>query len=225
MNSVDVTMDGLSVMIGIPAGRDLPVQTVRSLWATQVACQRMNIPLHLGMVAGSAVVQWARDEVVDLFLQSDANRLFWIDSDMVWEPAQFIRLLALSKVREVVCAAYTAKIDRPTFYVNHDKEIGLVSGEHGLVEIYGLGLGFTVMNREVLERLAGQSAQITDEASGKTMASLFRIDHENGKRRGEDMALFNDIRECGYKVWLDPLIDLGHIGQKVYRGTIRDAMK
>lgn len=224
MSDIDITMDGLSVMIGIPAGRDLPVQTVRSLWATQAICRNMNIPLQLGMVAGSAVVQWARDEVADLFLQSDANRLFWIDSDMSWEPSQFIRMLALSKIKEVVCAAYTAKMDQPTFYVNHDKEVGLVAGEYGLVEIYGLGLGFTVMQREVIERLADCAPQVKDEASGKTMASLFRIDQENGNRRGEDMAFFSDIRKIGYQVWLDPWIDLGHIGQKVYRGTVRDAM-
>lgn len=225
MNAVDIAMDGLSVMIGMPTTRDLPAQTVRSLWSTQVACQQMGIPLHLGMVSGSAVIQWARDEVTDLFLNMDANRLFWIDSDMVWEPGDFIRLLALSKLKEVVTAAYPAKNDQPTFYVNHDKSMGLKRGEYGLVEIWGIGLGFTVMRRDVVEQLAGQSEQIRDEASGKTMASIFRIDRENNNRRGEDMAFFHDIRQLGYKVWLDPEIDLGHVGQKVYRGSIRDVLK
>lgn len=225
MSAVNVTMDGLSVMIGIPAGRDLHPKTVKSLWATQVDCFKMNIPCHLGMVSGSSVVQWARDEVVDLYLQTDSNRLFWIDSDMVWEPNDFIRLLAMSKLHEVVSAAYPAKNDTPTFYVNHDKGMGLVRGEYGLVEIWGIGLGFTVMRREVVNALAENAKWITDEASGKTMASIFRVDQENGKRRGEDMALFQDIRDLGYKVWLDPEIDLGHIGQKIYRGTIRDALK
>ena len=225
MSSIDITLDGLSVFIGIPAGRDLQVRTVKSLLATQAKCMKLGIDCHVGMVSGSAVVQWARDEVVDLFLESGSNRLFWIDSDMAWEPEQFIRLLAMSKLREVVCAAYTSKNDQPTFYINHDKDVGLVAGEYGLVEIWGIGLGFTVMQRNVIEELACRARKIKDEATGKSMASVFRVDTFEGKRRGEDMAFFADVRELGYKVWLDPTVDLGHIGQKMYRGSVSDVVR
>jgi hypothetical protein len=222
-------LDGLSVMVGIPAGRDLPVQTVKSLLGTFNLLQRINLPCQLGMIAGSSVVQWARDEVVDLFLKSDANRLFWIDSDMAWEPEQFMRMVALSTEYEVVCATYPAKIEQPTFYVHRDQKVKLEANEHGLLDIWGVGLGFTVMQRKVLEELAGKAGKVYDEIADREIAEVFRVGavDENGRRcrRGEDMALFHDIRQLGYKVWLDPEVDLGHIGQKVYRGSIRDALK
>jgi hypothetical protein len=43
--------------------------------------------------------------------------------------------------------------------------------------------------------------------------------HSDGvrHRRGEDGAFFDDIRALGHKVWLDPTIELGHVGTKVYR--------
>lgn len=226
--SVTIPMDNLSVFIGIPAGRDLPVMTVKSLLATQQLLQSRKVPCDIGMVAGSSVVQWARDEVADLFLNGPCNRLFWIDSDMVWEPWQFVRLLAMSKMHDVVCATYPAKMDQPTFFINHDKSVGMTRGEHGLVEIYGTGLGFTVMTREVMEAVAAQASVIHDEVTGKDMASIFRIDHEQRgalrTRRGEDMAFFSDIRAMGYKVWMDPTIDLGHVGTKTYRGSVKDVI-
>ena len=226
---MDIKLDGLSVMVGIPTTRDFHPWTVKSLLATSNMCQRMGIPCQLGMIAGNAVIQWGRDEVVDIFMQSRANRLFWIDSDMVWKPEDFMRMLALSQVRDVVCATYTAKLDRPTFYVNHERDAPFVYDELGLLEIWGVGLGFTVMRREVIEKLVAQAPRIHDEISDREMAEVFRVGglDENGRRRrqGEDMGFFNDIRALGYKVWLDPQVDLGHIGTKKYEGSVRDALK
>lgn len=223
---IQIDLKGLSVMIGMPAGRDLPGLTVKSLMGTQSLCRDVKVPFQFGMVIGSAVVQWARDEVVDLFLQSDATRLFWIDSDMVWQPEQFMRLLALSQYHDVICAAYPAKKEQPTFYVNWDQNACLTQGDHGLLEINGIGLGFTVMSRRVVEAMADRAPRVIDDVSKRDMAAVFRVDKTpDGRRQGEDMAFFSDIRALGYKVMLDPTVDLGHIGMKEYRGAIKDALQ
>lgn len=230
MKTVDIKLDGLSVMIGCPAGRDLHALTVRSLLGTFSLCHKLGIPCQLGAVAGSSVIPWARDEVVDLFMKSDANRLFWIDSDMAWEPEDFMRLLAMSQQRAVICATYPAKTDPPTFYVLHDKSRPLEADDLGLVEIMGAGLGFAVMQREVIERLVANAPQVLDEANNRRLAEVFRVESmehpERGRvRRGEDMAFFADIRALGYSVLLDPDVNPCHIGPKVYTGSIRDALK
>jgi hypothetical protein len=220
--TLNLNMAGVSVMIGIPAGRDLPIQTVKSLIGTFAACSERGVPCQLGAIANSAVIQWARDEVADLFLKSDASVLFWIDSDMEWEPGHFIRLLIWSQVYDVVCAAYPAKIDRPTFYLQDE---GGKPDSHGLRPIKGIGMGFVAMRRSVVERLAEKAPRVRDEISQRDIAAIFRVDSIDGHRRGEDMAFFADIKALGCSVMLDPSIDLGHVGQKVYRGSIRDAMK
>lgn len=220
----NISLDGLSVCIGIPAARDFHPLTVKSLFATQNLCMRRNIPCQLAMVAGNAIVQWARDEVVDLFLGSDANRLFCIDSDMVWEADDFIRLLALSQVKDVVCAAYTAKKDQPTFYIRYDDSKSLVMDEYGLVEVLGVGLGFTVVTRAAVERVLEAVPKLHDEISKKDIASIFHVGSFNGNRRGEDMSFFESLIAAGYKINLDPSITLGHIGVKVYKGRVMDAL-
>lgn len=225
MSSVDVKLDGLSVMIGMPAGGMIPPMTAKSLVGSFLACQQMKIACQLGMITGCSIVTHARDEVLDLFLKSDANRLFWIDSDMVWEAGDFIRMLAMSKLREVVCATYTAKGDTPTFFINHDSSDSLHQQDYGLVEVKGVGLGFTVIHREPLVKLAESKPQVKDQVSGRSCAAVFRTGIVDGCRQGEDMAFFSDLRELGYKVWLDPEVCPGHFGTKLYTGSIKSAMK
>lgn len=220
---IGINLDGLRVVVGIPAGRDFHALTVKSLIGTFGQCQTMGIPAQLALVAGNAVVQWARDEVVDLFLQTNCNRLFWIDSDIVWEPNDFIRMLALSQKRDIVCATYPAKKEPTTFYVNHDPP--LITDDLGLFEIKGAGLGFTVMNRKVVEALVDNAPKAVDEITGKEIPQVFRVGMKDGKRIGEDMAFFEDVRSLGFKVFLDPLVKLKHLGLKQYEGSILDAIQ
>lgn len=220
----DVSMSGLSVMIGMPTHRDLHPKTVLALVETVLRCHKLQVPCRLEMVI-SGVVMNGRDDVLDAFLKSDANRLFWIDSDMTWTPDQFVRLLALSKLVAIVGAAYPAKLDQPTFFVKFDEQNGMDKNEYGLLAVEGVGLGFTVLQREPLEKLAANAEDVLDEISGRTVKSVFRWDRFEGKRRGEDMAFFSDLRALGYSVFLDPMIDLGHIGTKEYSGSIRNALR
>jgi hypothetical protein len=220
---MQIKLDGLSVAVGIPAGRDFHALTVRSLIETFGKCQAMGIPAQLALVAGNAVIQWARDEVIDLFLKTDCSRLFWIDSDIVWDPNDFIRMLALSQKRDIVCATYPAKKEPTTFYINHDPP--LVSDDLGLFEIKGAGLGFTVVTRRVIEDLVSFSPKAVDQITGKNIAQVFRVGMKDGTRIGEDMAFFDDVRKLGFKVHLDPLVKLRHLGLKQYEGSIFDAIQ
>jgi hypothetical protein len=185
----------------------------------------MRIHLTSYIAATKQVIQWARDEVLDMFLKSDANRLFWIDSDMVWNVKDFMRLLALSTKRDIVCGAYPAKVEQPTFYVLHDQQEGMTKGKYGLLEIHGIGLGFTVMTRKACEAIAKDAPRVRDALGNKEMAGVFRIDTVGGERRGEDMAFFADLRKLGFKVWLDPEVSLGHMGMKKYTGSISNALQ
>ena len=224
MSEHKIDLDGLSVCVGMPAGRDLHPFTVRSLLSTQTICRNHGVPFQALFVTGAAVVQWARDEVVDLFLKTDANRLFWIDSDMVWEPADFMRLLAVSKHNEVVCATYPAKMEPPTYFISYEEDAPIESDKFETLSILGAGLGFTVMDRKVIEELCENAPVLYDEVAKKGMHELFRVGRNaKGNRQGEDMAFFQDIRDLGYRVSLDPSVKLQHIGCKMYEGNLMDA--
>lgn len=221
MNGEQISLKGVSVTLGLPIRGGFPPETTVSLCATVQKCTELGVRCDLA-VEKSGIVNVGRDAVLDTFLKGPTDKLFWIDSDMVWDADDFMRLLAISTRVDVVGATYPAKVDGPsTFYVNLDKE--RKTGPFGIIEAKGFGLGFTIVSREVCEKLAAQSPRVNDTLNGRDMAAVFRVDIFEGKRRTEDMAFFSDIRDLGYTVWLDPSIELGHIGEKQWRGSIMNA--
>ena len=221
----EISLDGISVVIGMPTTRDVPAYTVRSLLGSQAICKEHGVPFGFALVAGNAIIQWARDEVIHQFLESDATRLFMIDSDIIWNPSDFMRLLALTTVYDVVCASYSSKTVEGNIVILHDEEKGLKQDDMGMIEIFGAGLGFTVVKREVIEALVEKHGTVYDEMSAKDIPSVFRLGRTaDGKRVGEDIAFFDDIRELGYKVMLDPSINLQHFGAKCYEASVMNAI-
>lgn len=230
MTSIDTkqaefNLSGVSVLIAMPVNRDLPWQTAQSLVTTTLELARRNIKFAVQFVVGSSIVEVARNKVAHEFLRTDMTRLLMIDSDMRWTASDVIRMLALSTKMQVVTAAYTAKREPATILMQ--PEPGAIEcNEWGCLPVRGLGLGFTIVTREVIATLAHHAPKVRYPEAEEAMAHIFRCDTVDGDFRGEDMAFFADVREqLGLTVWLDPLIDLGHVGGKEYRGRFRDALR
>lgn len=214
----------VGVFIGIPCGPSLPWQTMQSLLETVITLKGMNIGFEVRFVAGCSIVQMARNKVASEFLKSPANRLFMIDSDMQWKPEDFMRLLALSTQLDVVCGAYRMKQDEQVYSLKWD-EAPLHVNEWGCLPIEGTGLGFTVVRRKVIEELAAKAEMVRWHNDPEPFPYIFDIGPVKGELEGEDIGFFADCRRLGYTVNLDPELSLGHIGTKVFSGSISDAMR
>lgn len=214
---------GVSVMIAIPVNRDLPWQTAQSLVETTIQLQSRGIDFDVQFVVGSSIVEVARTKAANVFLQSSKSRMFMIDSDQAWQAKDFIRLLALSTKMDIVLGAYPAKRDPPTFLLSPE-DGDVASNEWGCLPVKGIGLGFTVVAREVMQRLADRAPKVVLPDSPEPVPHIFRCDIVEGVFRGEDMAFFADAKQLGYQAWLDPMINVGHIGAKEYSGSIMDAL-
>lgn len=216
-------LSGVSVMLAMPTHRPLPVPTVVSLLETQDALRANGIPFEFQIQMGSSIIESTRSKAAHLFLKSDKTRLFCVDSDIAWKAGDFIRLLALSTVSEVVCGIYPAKCDPPTFFLNTEEIVE--ADERGCLAVKGLGLGFTVVQRTVIEQLAAKAKRLRFPDYPEPIPHIFRCDDDNGDFRGEDMAFFADVRALGYRVNLDPTVTLGHVGQKTFRASFMDHLK
>jgi hypothetical protein len=105
----------------------------------------------------------------------------------------------------------------------------MASNEWGCIPINGFGLGFTVVCREVIEALGKDAPKVFFDApeSGnrrRRIPHIFRCDIVEDEFRGEDMAFLADARAHGYEVWLDPSLEISHVGAKAYGGKIMDAL-
>src|SRR6185369_4499098 len=153
MEDEAISLEGVSVMIGMPVGPKvgLPMQTVLSLVSTVEHLVRAKI--DFGVTAEvTGQVQMGRDAIAADFLASDKQKLLWVDSDMVWQPRDAFRLLALSTKFDVVACAYPAKVEKPAFYVNYEPG-QYEANKYGLLPVKGVGLGFTIVDRKVIQEL------------------------------------------------------------------------
>jgi len=214
---------GLKFMIGIPINRDLPWQTARSLLDMTIELMKRGIQFEVQFCIGSSIVEVARSKIADMFMKSDCNKLFMIDSDQSWTPDDAIRLMALSTKLSVVCGSYPAKKDPITFMLKPlDEEVEM--NYYGCIELGGIGLGFTIVDWHVIKDLSNNAPKLLFPESTDKVAHIFRCDYVGEDFRGEDMAFFDDIQALGYKVWLDPSLNIGHIGGKEYKGSIMSAL-
>lgn len=214
---VALSLAGLSVMLAMPTHRDIPAQTVASLLGTADLMRSRGIPFECQLQVGGSIVTFARSKAAHCFLESDKTRLFWVDSDIVWKPEDFLHILALSSALDCVGAIYPSKSEPALFFLNYERE-ELASNELGCFEVKGLGLGFTCVQRHVMEKLAERAPKLKFPDAREPIPHIFRLDSDGDEARGEDMAFFADIKALGFPVWLDPNINLGHVGAKIYRG-------
>lgn len=219
----DFDISGLSVFIAIPVNRDFPWQTTRSLIETTALLKGADIPYQYQFLTQGSQIDFNRSHLAWQFLQSKHNRLFWIDSDMSWDAESFLRILALSTVLPVVGATYPVKQGPGRSFQLDITSEEQEANEYGCLEVKGMGLGFTCVQREVMEKLSAQSPKFVRDKEVQTM--MFRTGlGPDWIHRSEDMHFFKDCRDMGYKVWLDPMIELGHIGGYEYRGRLLDAL-
>jgi hypothetical protein len=204
----------------MPVGSgSIPWPTATSLMSTLRMCDAQKMDVRVGAPVGCSLVTWARNVVAGEFLKTDFTHLFWIDSDIVWTPNDFFRLVGFGAVHDIIGATYPFKSDPPQVVVNTVGNPGeyQING-YGNVKVKSLGLGFTIVQRAVIEKLAASKPVAKDAINNIECADIFRIGRrKNGEMVGEDIAFFDDARELGFCAWLDPSITLGHVGQKTYR--------
>lgn len=176
----------------------------------------------------SANISTARNELVRKFLAGDAHWLFMVDTDMVFEPDVVERLLgsAYSGARRVADVigglCFGAQDGRlfPTLYAVRDGEVFRFAEypRDSLVEVSATGAACLLIHRSVLERVG----QVQAEA-GNTAFPWFQESVFEGRPAGEDFTFCWRAGECGFRVWVDTSVRVGHVKQTVFTESMFDA--
>ena len=162
---------------------------------------------------GEALVQHARNALVEIALQSDADQFMWVDADQEWLPSQFLRLL--QHPVDVVGATYRKKQDKEeyTFLAGPSTEV-----KGGLLAIHAMGTGFLKVSKRALRDVWNASEPY--EKNDDHFRMVFDVQIIEGLMFGEDVVFCAKLEDAGYQVWLDPSFTVGHNGYKRYRGDV-----
>lgn len=167
---------------------------------------------HVGW--NESLITRARNEMTAAFLKSEHSHLFWLDSDIEFEPEDVAKLWNLKA--DVAVGVYAMK-KRDAQWFAAWKDGALVKDLDQFKEPIAVdyaGTGFMLIRRAVLEKLA-ETAESYEGHNGRVPA-LFMTPVHNDCFESEDYNFCRKARQAGFSIIMDPSVRLGHYGQYRY---------
>lgn len=191
----------MKVFIAIPS-----MDTVPALFCQSLALLQRAGDTVIGFEVGSLVYN-ARNNLARQAIKAEADYVLWLDSDMVFAPDLLQKMLKVSQENDIdfltaICfrrkPPYTPCLfDRLEKVENGASYTAIMSVPEGRFKVGGCGFAGVLMSTDVLMSVAS-----------KFDGQMF----EPMKGFGEDVAFCWRARECGYDIWADSDIELGHVG-------------
>ena len=156
-------------------------------YAEMVARLHRTIPCEVldGSITFAADIVRGRNRIAAKVLRElpDVTHVLWVDDDNWCDDVAVIpEMLALGV--DVVSAPYTNKRTPLRWIHQHLTPPALMQGD--LLEVSGVGFGFTLTSVEALRRLSADARKYTDHPNPHRVANLFgHLYHHPAQDRGE----------------------------------------
>jgi hypothetical protein len=191
-------------------------------------------------LSGDSYVHRARNTMCDVFLQDpDATDLFFIDSDMAWNPEAVVKMCMLPD--EVVGGSYPVKngwenwtsipelIEKDGTHHLQGRELG---DGTALIKAHVLAGGFLRIKRSVLEKFRDHYTELwyrepsTDRNEPeRKYTQFFAAEASDHQFIGEDHMFSKRLRDMGLQMFIYPNATIEHFGIKGYRGNLDEYLK
>ena len=209
----------MKTLIAIPCLDMVPVEFMTSL---------INLRKPEGTsyaVQANCMIYDSRNNLAAKALMNGYDRVLWLDSDMVFEPDLLERLSGVMEKQNldyVTGLCFKRHIPTgPCIYrdiVNEMGENGSVRTEaiayedypqDSLFEVAGSGFAAVLVKTELLK--------VVWEKYGPPFNPMVQM--------GEDLSFCWRARQCGYKIIVDPAVELGHIAHITVNRTFYESTK
>ena len=205
------------ILIAVPC-----MDMVSARFAQSLATLRKVGQCTVSFLIGSLVYD-SRNKLAGLAMQMEADYIMWFDSDMVFRPDTLERMMDVMDKNpdiEILSGLYVRRGAPFTPVIFSKLEVN----EHGELEwddvvnipdepfeVAGCGFGCVLMKTDCLYDIAGM------EDGGMWFTPIAGA--------GEDCAFCIRARKCGYKIYCDPSIDLGHMAYAPVTRDFYEAVK
>lgn len=201
------------VYLGMPMYGGAHGLTVSCLLSTQKYLMQRGHEVITDIVANGSILTKVRNGIVKRFIDSPADVLLFIDSDMVWEPKDIEKLI--NAPFDVSVINYRAKNNTVKWMAVDDV---VDTGEWQ--DVIRAGTGLMAIKRQIIDMMIPFYPQYVDQ--GEMIPCLFDFQCENGQYFGEDFTFCKRVIESGGHIKM--LVDAytGHIGTTVYGGNYQE---
>ncbi len=195
----------ISVSIPIYDGK-VPMHLALCLLTETFLATSMGHSLVVRFLPGCTNLAMGRNQLVKQFLESDEERLVFVDADVTFEPGDIIKLASYPV--DFVGGVYRIKREQesyPVAYVNRELTLGA-----GLVEVGMVPTGFLSLSRKVFETFRNTHPGRDYMLSEHKTYAYFQIPFKDGFLYTEDAYFCKEWRELGGKIYMDPELTLTH---------------
>lgn len=206
--------NNVDVIIATP-GHSMEAEYVKSLISTINVLNEKKISYYFSSRYTSRVSAARESTAMDsdfldafntspLLGQVNYKKMFWIDSDISWNPSDFLALYNSSL--DVVSGVYLSDRGVPMFSpLNEKDDIATIMNDTKPSEVMATGFGFICVKQGVFESMSRpwfetKFLKVVDEKTEKEMFIPF----------GEDYSWCISARGVGYKIFVDPLTKVTH---------------
>lgn len=195
----------MNIFIAVPC-----MDSVPAVFAQSLASLKKVGNCAIGFKPGS-LVYMARNDLAKQAVKMGADYIFWLDSDMVFDADVLERMLETmeSNNLDILSGIYYRRVPPYTPVLMDKLELKEDEmcdhtefeklPEEGLFEVGGCGFGCVLMRSEVIVDVYGKFHQAFNPLRGA----------------GEDLSFCIRARECGYKIYADSSISLGHCSHSI----------
>lgn len=165
-----------------------------------------------------SLIYKSRTDLSLMALNEKTDYILWLDSDMVFPPELMLDMLAdLETGKDIVTCVYHMRRApfRPVIWKKLRQGLTAADNESenyddyprdGLFKVEGCGFGAVMMRTEVIRAVVDRYHELFTPLPGY----------------GEDLSFCIRARACGYEIWCDPKIQLGHkaatiVGDETFR--------
>ena len=203
----------MKTMIAVPCMDMVPARFTKAL-----RCLRTVGDCEVDFNIGS-LVYTSRNALATKAIQTEADYVLWLDSDMEFKPDTLERMIKVLQENDldILTGLYFRRVSpySPVLFdqLDIDGEICWWSEfkeiPDGLFEVGGCGFGLVLMKTDVFIDVQGRF--------GNMFAPI--------ANNGEDIAFCWRARQVGYKIFCDPSIEANHIGYLTVDRAFYEALK
>lgn len=188
-------------------------------WANQA--KDLGLSWTVETLVNESLITRGRNTLVAKFLNNpNTTDLFFVDSDIGFEPWQVLALMAMDK--DVACGLYPMKTV-PVQWVVNAVEGQATENDGNWMEVTKSGTGFMMIKQHVFEKLIAHPAvkPFVNDIGLPTelnphMRTYFDTAVREGRYYSEDWTFCENWRDIGGEIWVDRRINLRHSGSFVF---------
>lgn len=190
----------------------IPVQTATHLFEELALAKQIGDSITVRFNPNCSNVVLGRNVLTKMFLDSNEDRLFFLDSDVTWTPGAILRLCHLPV--DFVGGAYRLKKDKeeyPVRWMDQPDVTGItLSDQSMLLDVGGIPGGFMSLSRDVFTKLESAYPDRRVNHFEDDFHAYFQMPFHHGLLWGEDSYFCKEWLSVGGKIYLDPSLELTH---------------